>query len=220
MKTVAILTILILAFANVAGASGSRVGNGGHGVVCTDSSGQVSDPELLDLYEAVHTYGRLPDMIFVNSLDEAIHAYEQKIAMALPAGHPFLNVFDQVALLKSDIELHDGELPSTDDLGLSAFIGPNCRIVQLAIRGVFPLDGMLEVRRDFWTHSFIDVQALFLLHEAFHSWFTPGEVTGDEALRQLVGFIYTSSLISPEDQAVVRKLIETREPLFFERPKH
>lgn len=213
-----ILFAAVLVFTGLAGAGGSRVGNGGHGVVCKDSAGRLTTlPELLDLYEASHLYGRIPQWIFVSSIEEAIESYREQIQFALPPDHPFLSLFDQIPLLKSSLSLSDEPLVPTDDIDLEHHLtlGTDCRIEQIAVRSAPPFEGHLEVSREFWMGSSYQVQALLLMHEAFHSWFWhPDEkISEAKALRQLIGVLYTSSLFSKRDQELVRALIETRQPL-------
>lgn len=212
-----VLFTVVLIFTALAGASGVRVGNGGHGVICKDSAGRPMPTELLDLYEAVHVYGRAPQMIFVSSLDEAIQFYREQLQFVLPSDHPFFRRFDQVALLTFHVVLSDEELPPTDDLGLGDRLvpGKSCRVEQIAILEESPFDGRLKVSREFWTGSSYQDQALLILHEAFHGWFWyPGErIETAKALRQLIGLLYTSSLFEERDQALVRSLIGTKRPL-------
>lgn len=213
-----VLFTVVLIFTALAGASGSRVGNGGHGVICKDSAGRQLPPELLDLYEASSFYGRVPQMILVSSLDEAIQLYRQQLQFALPSDHPLFRLFDHVEHLRASLVLRDQPLNPTDDLDLENFIdvGRNCHIVQIAVRSEPPFEGNLEVSREFWAGSTYQVQALFLLHEAFHSWFwSPAEkVETAKALRQLIGLLYTSSMIADKrDQALARSLINTKRPL-------
>jgi len=215
VKVLSILAILLLGL--TAGASGSRVGNGGHGVVCKDSSGHEYLPELLDLYEAVHAYGRVAQWIGANSLDEALEVYKRKIALALPENHPFLRVLDQIDNLKLDFELVDNLRIQTDDLGLFAKIDPNCRVVQLAIRGEDILNCRLQISKEFWNGTGYDTQALLLIHEAFHSWFDSSSsvASGTLAIRQAVGLLYTSAMVDSSDRQLFRSLVENRAPVLF-----
>lgn len=210
MKTfiaIASLTLSVLS----AHASGTRVGDGGHGVVCPHHFA----PVFLDFYEATDVHGRIAPMEFEQiSREFVLIQLRSRVARIMGERHPSLGVFDQAMMLNSLVLLVDGPIAILDDVG-AVRVKQECRIEAVAVRGEDYLDGYLQVRRDFWRALSERQRALVLVHEGAHSWF--GEPTsifdGTLALRQFVGLLYTDNFVQTKTDEKLRKLLETRRPL-------
>lgn len=197
-----------------AGASGSRVGSGGVGILCSRSPSL----ELLDLHEATQLYGRT---IYINPFDrrnlqEWVTAYGSRLEEILGAKHPFVISLGDTAHLLATGAIFEDVLPMTQDLGWGAEISEGCALKQIAIRGQDHLSGRLLISREYWDAALPKEQALLIIHEAAHSWFSQSadsSVNGTLAIRQFVGLLYTDSSDYPGISGCVRELVKTREPL-------
>jgi hypothetical protein len=132
------------------------------------------------------------------------------------ANHPSQRIFDDALFLSISMASVAGPLPPTWDLGATAPLDVGCDLVQLAIRGTDYLSGSLQVDSDYWNSTSNQERAMLLIHEGAHSWFGFDEasvLTGDSALRQFVGLVYTRWSY-PKTDALVKELITTRSPLF------
>lgn len=213
-----LIAISIFVFALTAQASGTRVGDGGHGVICGGGW-----PVLLDLYEAVHHYERpLPLDFDQREVSDFIMEARQRVSWIMGPEHPSLSIFDGASALMVLMEVVDGPLVETLDMGAIRKLGPGCKISQIAVRGIDYMDSTLEVERTFWTMASNRDRAMFLIHEAGHNWFPyDGSLimADSSALRQFVGLLYNTSF-SPGSDELIRRLLTTSEPVMHEALMH
>lgn len=215
LSAVCVVTLIL---PRSAAASGSKAGNGGHGVVC---SGYLN-AELLDLYEAREVYGIIPTYVPWATVESELSRLNFELSLVLGSDHAFLQRFREAAALQESIVLHDGPLGYTQDAGfLAAPLSSDCTLVQIAHRTSFA--GVLSnitVQSSVWNSMSATQQALLLLHEASHSWFNiaqnPAQDIADLpstlAARQIIGILTADNDYRHRKANVIRQIIDLRQP--------
>lgn len=162
--------------------AGDARGNGGHGIVCRSSNGQVVSVEILDFYEAREYRGIQRD------LGPQSLTVEEKIRMALARvsrfefrGERYLKAaleFEQNALFKSGVTLVN--VPDTNHLAFPK----GCAVEQVINQRQtqFPEDKLYLVNADLWNLLDNDNKAAFILHEViFGELISEGQTTSEGA---------------------------------------
>ena len=216
---IGLILVLLLGLtvgANYAEASGSKAGNGGHGVLCKS----FVQSELLDLYEAREVYGIVADYVPFATVESELSRLQFELSLILPKDHPFLGLFNEALKLNETFELTEAGLGFTQDAGfLAGALSADCELTQIARR--VSVGGELSyiiVQKKDWDWMLSTQQALLLFHEAAHSWFeynrTPGELPSTLAARQIVGALSGSRDYRLRKAAVLRSIIATRQAAF------
>lgn len=201
MKRLALL-ITISSFCLNAVASGTRVGDGGHGVFCPGKS-----PVLLDLYETEAIYGRQLALgaLIVEDERVVLEEYRSRVQEVMGTSHPSNVIFDQAAMLLNWMVTENGPLAITPDLGAFPNLEPGCTVKQIAVRGTDYLWGHLTVSRAYWDQASVRERVLLSIHEGAHSWFHYSEddfMTGTQALRQFIGVLATSNVYAGSGRTI------------------
>ncbi len=207
------ISVVILAAIPQASASGSKAGNGGHGVRC-----QGGRAELLDLYEAREFYGLPFGSNWFATIDDEISRIESETASVLGPNEPMLSLFLDARLLLQSLELAPGPLGFTQDGGfVLGTIPPECELVQLAVRSTFASQNThVTVLADDWNMMLSTERALLLIHEAAHSRFAMAKASGlpsTLAIRQFVALISAPIDVKIKKAGMIRRLIRTQAPL-------
>jgi hypothetical protein len=211
-----IVSVLLTLSSSLALASGSKAGNGGHGVMC---EGAIY-VELLDLYEAREIYGMPRLFSPFNSTTGEIERLRFEMSLILPAGHAYLGIFDEALKLFESCQLVDGPLSYTPDVGLSSPVLPStCELVQIARRArMYEQFVAVMVQKDYWQNMSPTEQALLLIHEASHEWFGSSDENSEFpstlALRQIVGTLSSTSDYRFQKKALINRIVDTRVPAF------
>lgn len=161
------LFIAGILFANV-GFAGQVVGNGGHAVVCRDSSGKITRAELYDYYE-----GRELRKLHI-SLPTGIN---NPIALASKTLERLQNFnkerTDRIAArlltFKDEVEFVNTGLADIPDMGM-VIVEPNCKIEQLVIyrEPEFLYDKRFTIANEIWSQLTLEDQAGTILHELIY----------------------------------------------------
>jgi hypothetical protein len=117
------------------------------------------------------------------------------------------------------LELEDGPLDTTTDLGPVGTLPADCTVMQIAVRGTGLLRSILRVERSFWRRSSPRERVLLAIHEGAHSWFPVSDLdifSGTLGLRQFVGLLASGPFYRRSDEAI-RELLLTRFMLKPER---
>lgn len=212
--------VAALSATSFAQASGSKAGNGGHGVRC--SGGRL---ELLDLYEAREFYGIPFSGNMFNTTEQELDRLQQDLALVLGADHPFLTVFLDARRLLNSVELQLGPLAPTPDAGfIYGHLPANCQVEQLAVRSMYATQFVyVTVSKPDFNMMLSTERALLMLHEAAHErfeWATLGSTVGSTpstfAIRQLVAMMSGPIDYKIKKAGVIRTLIQTQSPASFD----
>ncbi len=206
MRLLLALSISVLGIS--AAASGSRVGDGGHGVSCGSSP-----TVLLDFHEATQGYGRVPFFdLGASTEQEYLQTFRDRVSEIMGVNHPSLSIFDQAVSLRYTMWFAHGPLALTDDIGVLPLVPGHCILTQVAIRKTGVFNGILEVDESFWQMATPRERALLLVHEGAHGWFAQVGLFEDSAIRQFVGLLYAEGDYGPTSEKI-RELITSRLPV-------
>jgi len=191
-------------------AGATTAGDGGHAVLCSHG------PEtLLDLYEATEIYGRQPPLLTEErDVESYIRESRDRVSNIMGANHPSLVIFDQADYLRIEMELIEGPIEPTGDVGIFAPIPRDCAITQIAKRWTGILDSFLVVDKHYWIGASSKERAMFLIHEGAHSWFDSHSnmSLNGSSLRQFTGLLFTAE-ITASANAAIKSLLENGQPL-------
>ena len=164
-----LITFMGMTYAASSYAGGTEVGNGGHGVVCRDSSGKVLSVEVLDLYEAriLHSW--------TLSLGDPSLSYPDKIKIALSRLQKFspqraasdqseLDTFESEARFLPGVNLE--LLPDAANVAVPA----GCNLEQIVNQRapLVPGDPRYVINGDLWNAMSSDQKAALVLHEIIY----------------------------------------------------
>jgi hypothetical protein len=182
LRFVSLITMAMI-FTSLAFA-GSEGGNGGGGIVCRDSSGQVTSVEILDFYEARTLRGLNIDLGSEGlGVEEKIRLALSRLAFVSPIRAQRYSL--EALALASDAKLASGGA-SNDQLKLSVFLSgvdltftedtahiavpSGCKVEQIINQRdqEFPEDRRFTFNRDIWEKMDSLNQAGLILHEVIY----------------------------------------------------
>lgn len=225
---VAILFSSPLARADVGGAG---VGDGGHGIMCSGSSGP--SVQFLDVAELWWMTWRRPDLGegpgVSSGRPSGMNGYKAtypaliRVALVrsievLGPDHPFVQRIQREIYrdlsAESDLEFAVLPLQPTRDMSWSGVrVDEGCEIVQIAQTYTNPLGSRTVIDRNFWMKLDGVSQALVLLHERLHGWFSPELST--RSVRQAVVYLTANREFRIANRDQFRTLVESRYEQFF-----
>lgn len=184
-------------------ASGSRVGNGGVGVVCKTSPNSIV---LLDLVEAKQRGVAVVLDSNAEFLWSALDEIETSVASAGIENRSLRDAFFIARELTYNMRLVE-TLFTSYDAGFH-LLPDGCVIQQIAY--TYPVAGdiwLLDVQKNYWMQSSLREKALLLLHESLHRFVQAEHVEFTDQLRKLVG------LLSQSPDGVKSSVMEIRASL-------
>ena len=136
--------------------------------------------------------------------------YRLRLQSFLQNTHPLFQIFDKALLLGGSPKLLE-QVAATQDVGMIE-VPENCETVQVANSLLWTDIGVyqLGVLREFWEAATPKERALFLIHEAGHTYFTQATANpavGSEKLRAFVGYLYIGGASVFRYKAEIEKLL-------------
>ncbi len=162
-----------------------RLGNGGDGVVCHGSDGQIVSVELLDIYEARTRSMTLDPAIPSTSRREHIaYVLDRLTRYDLYRGQKYqkraIQILKDIEALEADpsaaselVRFTSDRLVDIPDTGMATY-PEGCQIDQMIVRAdeLFPGDKRFTIRKSLWTNLNSFNQAASILHEAIYEDFS------------------------------------------------
>lgn len=182
MKTSLFVLLLFLSVNAFAHGGSGTIGDGGHGVKCSDGSVQ-----LLDLFEARSSFAsswskKVDSKNYQQILEEKKH----RLASILQ-DEPILAAFDKA--IRTKIRIEPSKFKTTVDYRpLQVEIPANCKIVQIGFHRWIKNFGAIIFDELYLNGLSQEDLAALLLHEQLHGYFTDTNKT--LIVRQLIGYIF------------------------------
>jgi len=202
--------LLIIVGATIASASGTTVGDGGHGVICP-LPGRRAFIEPLDFYEARANWQIIPSL--ANSLlptgvgiEARIFEAERRFQEIGVAAPEVLERLEYAITLANNVRL-TYLMPKTSDTGPFPKIAANCRLAQLGVRVKFDAQEFISFYGPYWNRMSEDAKAALLIHESLHLDFSGPDT---RAIRQLIGYLAAPHDFRIRNRALIETILRTR----------
>ncbi|KYG63745.1 hypothetical protein AZI86_13045 [Bdellovibrio bacteriovorus] len=200
MKSV--LFFLIAITTSFAFANAKVVGNGGQGVACSDSTGNLFSVNSLDLYEASIIHGLTPATYEGLSYSEILNLLGQRVAETQSISATFVQ--DDLKKIREKMQfLPSGvHLKPIEDSGDIPIITENCEIIQLAN---YLEDGTLLVDGDYWQKMDVRNRAALTLHEYIYKIMRYWSEKDSFYTRKVVAYLLSTEELVPIKQGLDAK---------------
>lgn len=201
MKSSFINLLFFISFSSACYAQTNKVGNGGNGVFCSNSTTPSS--KLLDFYES-----KINIPIKENNAYVVANNYINKLEKIAPKLHSIYQ--KRLSEIQNEIEFEsDAKLvPISDSKHLIMPIATECEILQVAIRKarVIKNEKRFLIQKDLWDKLSVVDQAGLLTHEIIYEHFSrPGDEDSINT-RKINSFLYSPELSEKGFWSLIKEL--------------